>query len=188
MPYNIPFRVIAVSTNTNEFGLRNHILLSRSGFGVSLCLNQQNSLKEGDTVAIPIADSDLQTPEAAAYAVSRKLNGEIARPISKAPDKVVNEAWGTSSPYAQVTEPSEDKWKYTRTCAKVSEDSSVQRLSCRSVRELLSERDALLSMVHTLRDVLASIVPMVEGGAGPMLLEDFVGQANEVIHKAIQAQ
>lgn len=188
MPYNIPFRVIAVSINTNEFGLRHHILLSRSGFGVSLCLNQQNSLKEGDTVTVPITDSDLQTPEAVAYAVSRKLGGELSRPLVEAPDKVVNDAWGTSSPFAQITEPAEDKWKYTRTCAKVSEDSSVQRLSCRSVRELLAERDALLSMVHTLRDALATVVPLVDDGAEPLIMEDFVGQANEVIHKAIQAQ
>lgn len=43
-----------------------------------------------------------------------------------------------------------EKWQYVRTCANERENASVQRLSCRDVRELLAERDDLLAALEEL--------------------------------------
>lgn len=90
----IQMKVGAVSDNTNSFGLRGHVLVSRTGLAVEVGLSGIHS-RGLDTYAwIPVQREDLASGEAFACAVARTLSGEIPRALPKAPAPVVGELWG----------------------------------------------------------------------------------------------
>lgn len=93
MNHSIKLKVAAVSSSSNSFGLRGHVLIGRSGLAIELGLNHLNSLKAGQVVSIPVSKSDVKSKDAFAYAASRKLGGEISRPLPRAPKKVSLSVW-----------------------------------------------------------------------------------------------
>lgn len=93
MKHAIKLKVVAVSTTSNSFGLRGHVLIGRSGVAVELGLNYLNSLSRGQVVSIPVSKSDVKSKDAFAYAVSRRLGGELSRPLPRAPKKVALSVW-----------------------------------------------------------------------------------------------
>lgn len=89
MKHTILLKVVARSSNTNSFGLRGHVLVSRTGLGVELALNHINSLETGANVRVPVRRDDLIDKQALASAVALHLHGEIPRALNKAPRKVL---------------------------------------------------------------------------------------------------
>jgi hypothetical protein len=94
MNHTILFKVVAHSTNTNSFGLRGHILISRTGLAVELALNALNTLDVNQDVRVPVRRDDVESPQQLASAVARHLHGEIPRARQKAPRGVVQVVFG----------------------------------------------------------------------------------------------
>jgi hypothetical protein len=91
MQHYITFTVASVSENTNAFGLRGHILVSRTGLACELGLNHLNSRARGSRVRVPIFRHDLRGTGGHAHAAARWLHGEIPRALPKCPAAVVKE-------------------------------------------------------------------------------------------------
>lgn len=80
------FRVIAVSDNTNSFGLRQVIMIARSGAAYKACKTDRFCPKKGDEVNIPVNVLGLHKSynfAAAGY--------ELPEPLPNAPKDLVNE-------------------------------------------------------------------------------------------------
>jgi hypothetical protein len=93
----ILFRVIAQSSNANSFGLRGHVLISRTGLACEVGLNYLNARPVGDSIRVPVHRSDLRSAEELAGAVARKLHGEIPRSLPKAPREVIRQVYTLAS-------------------------------------------------------------------------------------------
>ena len=91
----ITFVVASVSGNTNSFGLRGHILVSRTGLACELGLNSINSRARGTRVRVPVFRHDLRGGDSLDSAAARWLHGEIPRALPKAPRAVANECFTT---------------------------------------------------------------------------------------------
>jgi len=76
------FKVAAVSTNTNSFGLYGHIFIARSGKAFEAAANHINRKNKGEVVRL-----DADNPNFA------ELGFEIPRELPTAPEEVVNEVW-----------------------------------------------------------------------------------------------
>jgi hypothetical protein len=87
--HTILFKVIARSSNTNSFGLRGHVLISRTGLAVELALNNLNAIDPETNVRVPVRRYDLVDRQSLANAVAHHLHGEIPRALDKAPRKVL---------------------------------------------------------------------------------------------------
>jgi len=86
------FKVISRSSNTNAFGLRGHVLLSRAGDACEMGLNSLNELEHGHVVQLRHGVS--LSPQQLTSMLAAKLHAEIPRYIGKAPPEVIKEAWG----------------------------------------------------------------------------------------------
>lgn len=92
--HHIIFRVAAVSSNHNSFGLRGHVLVSRTGLACELALSDLNSKPRGTRVRVPVSRIHVSgKPDALASAAARHLHGEIPRDLPKAPAKIAREVW-----------------------------------------------------------------------------------------------
>lgn len=54
MTYNQLFKVVTQSSNTNSFGLKQYVLVSRSGQAFKACKNPLFGPKTGETVGVPL--------------------------------------------------------------------------------------------------------------------------------------
>lgn len=78
------FRVAGVSQNTNSFGLREMLLVSRCGKGMRVLANSLNVRTAGDTITLDAAD----LPGSASW-----QSFECPRVLPDAPVDVVAEVW-----------------------------------------------------------------------------------------------
>lgn len=82
------FKVVAVTENTNGFGLKQCVLIAKSGTAFKACANTLNMPKKGDVLDIP------------AFITERSINYhfsergfEIPEQMEDAPEEVVDEVW-----------------------------------------------------------------------------------------------
>lgn len=87
MKKGIIFKVVAVSSNTNSFGLHQAIMISREGVAYKACAGYLNVPKRGDELFIPFIGEDSN---------SLDFGGrfEIPERIEDAPQDVIAEVWG----------------------------------------------------------------------------------------------
>ena len=81
------FKVAAVSSNTNSFGLYGTVLLAKDGEAFEVAVNGVNKKVVGDIVQFPVRNGKTD-PEATTH-----FFFEIPRILPKAPTKVVDEVW-----------------------------------------------------------------------------------------------
>jgi hypothetical protein len=77
------FKVAAVSSNTNSFGLHEVVLIAKDGTSFAVCKNDPPSV--GFSVTLDIGGGAVNS--------SPHFNFEIPRPMQKAPINVVMEVW-----------------------------------------------------------------------------------------------
>lgn len=81
------FKVFAVSTNLNNFGLRGHILIARDVEAWAVGITDQFALKKGAEINVRYgADGVLEWA---------RLGAEIPQRLSDAPKEVLDEAFPT---------------------------------------------------------------------------------------------
>ncbi len=86
MQKTVEFKVAAVSSNTNSFGLYQMVLVSRSGMAFTAC--KSDPPQQGATISIPVAADGVITSSVA-------FHFEIPHKLEKAPQDVVDELWTT---------------------------------------------------------------------------------------------
>lgn len=92
---HILFKVASVSDNTNDFGLRGHIIVTRLGACYEVGLNYLNSMERGTVFKVPVTRSDVRSHEALMGAITRKTHCEIPRLLKDSgPPEVMREIWG----------------------------------------------------------------------------------------------
>lgn len=79
----VEFKVAAVSSNTNSFGLRQMYLVSRDGSVFTVC--KSDPPEPWDVVWIPVEDGMIIS--------SPEFHFEIPHKLEKAPASVVDELW-----------------------------------------------------------------------------------------------
>jgi len=79
------FKVVAVSTNTNSFGLRGMVLMAKDGEAWQVGANDINIKKKGDIVTLEMDSVDV---------IFANLGFEIPVKLLNAPESVINEVWG----------------------------------------------------------------------------------------------
>lgn len=79
------FKVSALSSNLNSFGLRNHILIAEDGEAWQAAASELNVRKQGEIIKLHL---DLNDVPDFAYA-----GFEIPSRLPNAPRNVVNEVW-----------------------------------------------------------------------------------------------
>jgi hypothetical protein len=83
------FKVVAVSDNTNSFGLRQMISVSRHGKVFKACGNSLNTMSKGTTFCLSIKGSHVK---------KMPRSWELPELLPDlAPPDVTNEAWPTSA-------------------------------------------------------------------------------------------
>lgn len=79
------FKVAAVSSNTNSFGLREHVLIAKDGEAWKCLVNSLHTLKVGCYISLPYeTQPTFATPTWSAESPSKIMN---------APEEVVNVVW-----------------------------------------------------------------------------------------------
>ena len=82
MQNKVEFKVVAVSSNTNSFGLYQLILLSRSGEAFSAC--KSDPPPQGTTVSIPVgADGMISSSTAFHFEIPHKLGDAEQHVVDK---------------------------------------------------------------------------------------------------------
>lgn len=89
--YSESFTVIAVSSNTNSFGLRQFVAVSKCGYGFKACANSLNVPKANEVINVPFNFNDDGTPVFKYGAKGYELP-EILTPV---PTDVLNAVFGT---------------------------------------------------------------------------------------------
>lgn len=90
MNFSVDFKVVAVSSNTNSFGLFQCVLIAQNGLAYKACANSLNIPKQGDTVSIQYKAGPMGIEDARLDFAGRF---EIPERIEDAPREVVNEVW-----------------------------------------------------------------------------------------------
>ena len=85
----LEFKVVAVSENTNSFGLRQMYMIGRKGEAYKGCFNYLNVKKEGEVINA-IVRLDMETGE---IKEAEFVGGELVERLPDAPEMVVKEAW-----------------------------------------------------------------------------------------------
>ena len=85
----LEFKVVAVSENTNSFGLRQMYMIGRQGEAYKGCFNYLNVKKEGEVINA-IVRLDMETGE---IKEAEFVGGELVERLPDAPEMVVKEAW-----------------------------------------------------------------------------------------------
>lgn len=113
----IPFKIVAVSSNTNSFGLNQIVLVSRTGEGWAVCKSlyipeERQRWSHGNVINVP-------TDETLTDRDWHLLGVEIPRRLSPdAPPKALREIWPDSAPVPSVLEQAqrESQPGYDATC------------------------------------------------------------------------
>jgi hypothetical protein len=87
----VDFKVIAVSSNANSFGLKQCVLVARNGLAYTVCANSLNIPKKGDTVTIPYQMGANGLEDATLNFAAKSF--EIPERIVDAPQGVIDEVW-----------------------------------------------------------------------------------------------
>ena len=83
------FKVVAVSTNTNSFGLYQMIVMARDGQTYKTCANQYNVSKQGDIIRMK-----KHIHPASGRLISESFdNHELTEQVSPADDEIINDVW-----------------------------------------------------------------------------------------------
>ncbi len=75
------YKVVAVSSNCNSFGLKSHVVLSRKGEGWSILANDLNEKKHGDIITVQGSNFSA-------------LGFECPTQLPHADEKAIKEVWG----------------------------------------------------------------------------------------------
>lgn len=82
------FKVVAVSSNTNSFGLRQMIMVAKDGKAFKGCFSYLNVKEQGEMVnATVILNEDAEEIS------TSFVGGELVEQLNDAPDEVINEVW-----------------------------------------------------------------------------------------------
>jgi hypothetical protein len=79
------FKVLAVSSNTNSFGLYGIVMVARDGTAYEVGANYLNKKNVGDEIVVSLSDTGR-----GGFA---ELGFEIPRQLPKAPGKIVKAIW-----------------------------------------------------------------------------------------------
>lgn len=90
MTVSVDFRVAAVSTNTNSFGLRQMIMVSRSGHTYKACFNSLNVKDKGDDIKGRVYIKDNGEPGTVIFP-----GGELVERGENAPRSVVKQIFNS---------------------------------------------------------------------------------------------
>ena len=82
------FKVVAVSENTNSFGLRQMIMVAKDKTVFKGCFNYLNEKKQGDTITATV----ILNEEAKEISTSF-IGGELVEKLANVPQEAVNEIW-----------------------------------------------------------------------------------------------
>jgi len=82
----VEFKVVAVSTNTNSFGLRQMIMVSRDGHTYTACFNHLNVKEKGDIIKGRVHYGNNGEPGIVLFP-----GGELVEKGENAPKAVVNQ-------------------------------------------------------------------------------------------------
>lgn len=88
--YSNKFKVCAVSSNTNSFGLYQFVIIARNGEAYKAHASYYNVPKKGDELFVPIITD--KEGNVVGHNLS-KLGYEMPSKLDKAPKEVVNECW-----------------------------------------------------------------------------------------------
>jgi hypothetical protein len=88
MQKTIEFKVAAVSSNTNSFGLYQMVLVDRTGLAFTAC--KSDPPPQGAVISIPVEADGMITS-------SVHFHFEIPHKLEKAPQSVVDELWATET-------------------------------------------------------------------------------------------
>lgn len=86
----LDFKVVAVSSNTNSFGLFQCVLVAQNGLAYKACANSLNIPKQGDTISIPFA---VQGIGSSMLTLDFGGKFEIPERIEDAPQEIIDEVW-----------------------------------------------------------------------------------------------
>jgi len=81
------FKVVAVSSIANSFGLRGMVLMAKDGEAWEVGVNHLYIKEKNAIVSLPVKNGETQI-------CCENFPCEIPRQLSKAPQKVVAEVWG----------------------------------------------------------------------------------------------
>ena len=85
----LEFKVVAVSENTNSFGLKQMVMVGRKGEAYKGCFNYLNVKKQGEIIrGIVTLDNDTAEIKHCEF-----TGGELVERIENAPEDVVKEIW-----------------------------------------------------------------------------------------------
>lgn len=84
------FKVVAVSSNCNSFGLRQHVLVAKDGEAYTGCITEQFAKKQGDVLEVPLNPKTFQLEFA-------PLGIELPNKLPRAPRGVVDQVWPSAS-------------------------------------------------------------------------------------------
>jgi hypothetical protein len=84
----VEFRVVAVSTNTNSFGLRQMILLSKDGHTFNACFNYLNVKQKGESIKGRVHYGNNGQPYTVIFP-----GGELVERGENAPKDVIKAVW-----------------------------------------------------------------------------------------------
>ena len=82
------FKVAAVSSNRNSFGLRGHVLVARDGEAWQVAVNNLNEREKGQIVRFAVVGGHVKVEPTAVFFF------EIPERLKDAPPAVVREVWG----------------------------------------------------------------------------------------------
>jgi len=89
------FKVVAVSENTNSFGLQGMILMQKNGVAYQVGVNSLNVKKEGDIITVPCDWNEVDVEGCQMVNYHFYSHGfEIPNRLPDAPDVVIKEVWG----------------------------------------------------------------------------------------------
>ena len=80
------FKVVAVSANTNSFGLYGTVLIAQDGEAYEIALNDINKKKVQDVIYLPVRDGKTDL-------MGGQLFFEIPRKLPPAPQNVIERVW-----------------------------------------------------------------------------------------------
>ena len=81
------FKVAAVSSNANSFGLKGVVVIAKNGEAFEVGANTLSMPKEGQVLGVPVEGGSLNWA---------RLGFEIPRELERAPRKVVKQVWAAA--------------------------------------------------------------------------------------------
>ena len=84
----LEFKVVAVSENTNSFGLKQMVMVGRKGEAFKACFNSLNVKKQGDIIHGIVTLNDDAKIKRAEF-----TGGELVERVEDAPEDVIKEVW-----------------------------------------------------------------------------------------------